>query len=131
MAHLKKQPTWFVKDGKRRKAFFTVEARELIADGWKEEGAKAEPAPPSKPLPEILVEAGTDAFDDDSIKESIGERLEEMTKAELIGWAAENGGTDINPYSTKAVIFAKCKELEAAVEAGDTAEEEVEEEAEE
>ena len=117
MAHLKKQPTWFVKDGERRKAFFTVEARELIADGWKEEGAKAEPAPRSKPLPEILVEAGTDAFDDDSVKESLGEMLEEMTKAELIEWAAENGSTDINPYSTKPVICAKCKELEAELEA--------------
>jgi hypothetical protein len=117
MAHLKKQPTWFVKNGERRKAFFTVEARELITNGWKEEGAKAEPAPPSKPLPEILVEAGTDAFDDDSVKDSIGEMLEEMTKAELIEWAAENGSTDINPYSTKSVIFAKCKELEAQLEA--------------
>jgi hypothetical protein len=122
MAHLKKQPTWFVKDGERRKAFFTVEARELIADGWKEEGAKAEPAPPSKPLPEILVEAGTDAFDDDSVKESIGEMLEEMTKAELLEWAAEKG-EELNPYVTKSVIFEKCKEIEAQLEAEEGLEE--------
>lgn len=36
--HLPKLPTIFVKDGEERKAFFTVEARELVAEGWVEKG---------------------------------------------------------------------------------------------
>lgn len=111
MAHLKKLPTWFVKGEERRKAYYTVEARELIADGWKEEGAKAEAAPAPKPLPEIVVEAGTDAYDDDSDKEPLGERLEEMTKTELLQWARERG-EELNPYATKARIFEQCKAIE-------------------
>ena len=111
MAHLKKLPTWFVKGEERRKAYYTVEARELIADGWKEEGVKAEAAPAPKPLPEIVVEAGTDAYDDDSDKEPLGERLEEMTKAELLQWAREQG-EELNPYATKVRIFEQCKAIE-------------------
>lgn len=43
--HLPKLPTIFVKDGEERKAFFTVEARELVADGWVE---KEDPKPATK-----------------------------------------------------------------------------------
>jgi 2-methylcitrate dehydratase PrpD len=121
MAHLKKLPTWFVKGEERRKAFYTVQVRELIADGWKEEGAKAEPAPESKPLPEIIVEAGTDAYDDDSDKEPLGERLEEMTKVELVQWARERG-EELNPYATKARIFEQCKAIEDGTFSEETAE---------
>ena len=42
--HLQKLPTIFVKGGEERKAYFTVQARELIADGWVEQGTE-EPAP--------------------------------------------------------------------------------------
>lgn len=34
--HLSKLPTIFVKGGEERKAYFTVQARELIAAGWVE-----------------------------------------------------------------------------------------------
>jgi len=34
--HLSKLPTIFVKNGEERKAFFTVQARELLAAGWVE-----------------------------------------------------------------------------------------------
>ena len=34
--HLPKLPTIFVKNGEERKAFFTVQARELLAAGWVE-----------------------------------------------------------------------------------------------
>ena len=55
MAHLKKLPTYFVKDGERRRAaYYTIQARELIKAGYVEEGEKAEPRAP-KPLPEIFV----------------------------------------------------------------------------
>lgn len=36
--HLPNLPTIFVKDGVERKAYFTVEARELTAAGWVEKG---------------------------------------------------------------------------------------------
>lgn len=36
--HLSKLPTIFVKNGEERKAYFTVQARELAADGWVEKG---------------------------------------------------------------------------------------------
>jgi hypothetical protein len=114
MPHLEKLPTWFVKGDQRRAAYYTINARELIADGWTEEGEKAAPAPAPKPQPEILVEAGQDAFDDDSIKEPLGERLEEMTKAELLDWALDQGH-DLKNALPKAEIFKLCKEIEEAL----------------
>jgi hypothetical protein len=38
--HLPTLPTFFVKDGQERKAYHSVEAKELVADGWTEKGAK-------------------------------------------------------------------------------------------
>jgi hypothetical protein len=37
--HLPNLPTVFIKDGVERKAYHTVEARELVADGWSEKGS--------------------------------------------------------------------------------------------
>lgn len=111
MAHLDKLPTWFVKDGDRQPAYYTVDARELRAAGYKEEGQRAVPAPASKPQPEILVEAGQDAFDNDSTKSSDGECLEEMTKAELLDWAFDQG-SELKGSLPKAEIFKLCKEIE-------------------
>ena len=55
--HLPKLPTIFVKGGEERKAFFTVQARELIAAGWVEKGAEA-PKPVVKEEPKVeAVEA--------------------------------------------------------------------------
>lgn len=36
--HLPELPTIFVKGGEERKVYFTVQARELLAAGWKEKG---------------------------------------------------------------------------------------------
>ena len=52
--HLPKLPTIFVKGGEERKVYFTVQARELIALGWKEKGS--EEKEPAKPA-EVKVEA--------------------------------------------------------------------------
>lgn len=38
--HLSKFPTIFVKGGEERKAFFTIQAKELIAAGWVEKGTE-------------------------------------------------------------------------------------------
>lgn len=111
MAHLKRLPTYFIKGDERRAAYYTVDAQELIAAGFIEEGEKAEAAPQPGPLPEILVEAGQDAYDDDSIKGTDGETLEEMTKAELLDYALEHGH-DLKNTLPKAEIFKICKEIE-------------------
>ena len=114
MAHLKKLPTWFIKEGERRRpAYHTVRARELRAFGFVEEGEKAEPAKAPERLPEIVVEAGAEPFDStESLTEPIAEDLEGMTKAELLDWALDHGH-DLPNNDLKAEIFAKCKEIEA------------------
>ena len=114
MAHLKKLPTYFVKDGERRRAaYYTVQARELRKAGYIEEGEKAVAAKPAERQPEIVVEAGAEPFDStESLTEPIAESLEEMTKAELLDWALERGH-DLPNNDLKAEIFAACKEIEA------------------
>lgn len=124
MAHLKKLPTYFVKDGVRRAAYYTIQARELMAAGYIEEGTSPE-APKKAPevkkpierQPEIVVEAGTTAYDStDALQEpqSDGETLEEMTKAELLDWALTKGH-DLKNNDPKAEIFAQCKEIQASL----------------
>ena len=114
MAHLKKLPTYFVKGDQRRSAYFTVQASELLAKGFVEEGEKAATAKPIERQPEIIVEAGSTAYDTtDTLQEpqSDGETLEEMTKAELLDWALDNG-EDLKNNQPKSEIFARCKEIE-------------------
>jgi hypothetical protein len=111
MAHLDKLPTYFVRGGERRAAYYTIQARELLADGWVEEGEKAVVAPEPKPLPEIVVEAGQDAYDDDSFKLE-EESLDEMTKAELLEYALDHGH-DLKNTLSKADVLKTCKEIEA------------------
>ena len=115
--HLRKLPTWFVKGDSRKAASFTVKARELRALGYVEEGAVAEAPKVIERQPEIVVEAGTTAYDStDALQEpqSDGETIEEMTKAELLEWALEKGH-DLKNSLPKSEIFAACKEIEEAL----------------
>ena len=115
MAHLKKLPTWFVRNGDRRAAYWTVQARELKADGWVEEGEKAEVRKPIEKQPEIVVEAGGTAYDStDSLQEPQAEEndLDGMTKAELLDWALERGH-DLPNNDLKAEVLEACKQIEA------------------
>jgi hypothetical protein len=112
MAYLAELPTYFVKDGERRGVYYTIQATELLADGWVEEGSKAQTAPAPKPIPEIIVEAGQDAFDVDSLKLD-EESLDDLTKAELLDYALERGH-DLKNALPKAEILKICKEIEAA-----------------
>ena len=118
MAHLKKLPTWFIKEGERRRAaYFTVQVRELRALGYVEEEAKAEPHKPAPRLPEIVVEAGAEPFDStESLTEPMAdeESLDEMTKAELLDWAMDHGH-DLPNNDKKAEILAACKAIEAKI----------------
>jgi hypothetical protein len=56
--HLSKLPTIFVKNGEERKAYFTVQARELVEQGWVEKGTE-----PKKeaPKPEVKKPAAKEA----------------------------------------------------------------------
>ena len=116
MAHLKKLPTYFVKGDERRAAYYTIQARELRAAGFVEEGAKAEVRKPVEKQPEIVVEVGTTAYDStDALQEPQAEEndLDGMTKAELLDWAMDQG-YDLKNALPKAEILAACKEIEAA-----------------
>jgi hypothetical protein len=115
MPHLDKLPTWFVKGDDRRGAYYSIQARELKADGWVEEGLKAKVHKPLNQLPEIVVEAGSDPYDStESLTEPLAEEeaLEDMTKAELLDWAMDQGH-DLKNALPKMEIFAQCKEIEA------------------
>ena len=115
--HLRKLPTWFVKGDQRRAAYYTIQARELRAAGFVEEGEKAVAKKPIERQPEIIVEAGGTAYDStESLQEpqSDGETLEEMTKAELLDWALDRGH-DLKNAAPKSEIFASCKEIEAGL----------------
>ena len=115
MPHLDKLPTWFVKGDERKAAYYTIQARELRAEGFVEEGVKAAPAPQPKPQPEIVNEVGAEPYDStESLTEPLGETLEEMTKAELLDWALEQG-VDLPNNDRKAEIFKACKEIEASL----------------
>lgn len=120
--HLKKLPTYYVKGDDRRAAYYTIQARELIADGYVEEGVEAgspeataiKTPEPLERQPEIVVEAGADAFDStDSLTEPMAaeDALEEMTKAELLDYAMEHGH-DLKNALPKAEIFKLCKEIQ-------------------
>lgn len=52
--HLPKLPTIFVKGGEERKAFFTIQAKELMEAGWVE---KAEPGEKEEVKAEVKAEA--------------------------------------------------------------------------
>lgn len=113
MAHLSKLPTYFVKGSDRRAVYFTVQARELLAEGFVEEGEKAQPAPTAPKVPEQPVVAGGDAFED-LMADELKEDLDSMTKAELLEWAF-NQGHDLKDALPKSEILKACKEIEGAL----------------
>lgn len=117
MAHLDKLPTYFVKDGKRRAAYYSIQARELRAKGYVEEdGKKAEPMDLlDKRQPEIVNEVGAEPYDStESLTEPMAdeEDLDSMTKAELLDYALDHG-VDLPNNDLKAEILAACKEIQA------------------
>jgi len=117
MAHLEKMPTYFVKGEERRAAYYTIQARELIAKGYIQEG-EVKARPPEvhepKPVPEVVVEVGADAFEMETKLEIEEDALEGMTKSELLEYAMERGH-DLKNNLPKAEIFKLCKEIEKEV----------------
>ncbi len=107
--HLKNRPVYFVKDGNRRAVYYTVDARELAADGWEIE--QPAPAPAPVPEPEMAqvepVEVGapvTELVDAPELD------LDGMTRAELIEFAEANG-IEFKSNASKADILEACKEF--------------------
>lgn len=114
MAHLSKLPTYFVKGDKRRAAYYTIQARELRAEGYVEEGAKAAAYKPAERQPEIVNEVGAEPFDStESLTEPMAdeEDLDSMTKAELLSYALLHG-VDLPNNDLKSEILAACKEIQ-------------------
>lgn len=114
MAHLEKLPTYFTKGDQRRAAYYSIQARELIAAGWTVEGGEVAVREPIEKQPEILVEAGTTAYDSvEAEQEPQAEEgdLDGMNKAELLEWAADHD-IEVKPYAAKSVILEACKKVE-------------------
>jgi hypothetical protein len=103
--HLKERPTYFVKNGVRKPVYYSVDARQLIENGWEEEGKSK----PKAKQPEPVIEEKVELLPYEPAKEEIQETsLDEMTKAELVEYAEENE-IEIDPYSLKSVILEACK----------------------
>ena len=103
----------YTRGEQRRCTTHSAIRRFLEQTGWTLEGEKA-PAPAAKPLPEVAVEAGGDAFTLEAKVEFEDENLDEMTKAELLDYAMERGH-DLKNALPKAEILKLCKEIEAEV----------------
>jgi hypothetical protein len=105
--HLKKLPTFFVKDGQRKPVYYTVQARELEAAGWTILG-KDRTTEPSTPAP-VAAPEPTPA-QEPVVAEQAKTNLDDMTRAELVEFAEDNG-IEFKSYSSKADILEACKEF--------------------
>ena len=99
--YLKKRPTYFVKGTQRKTVFHTVEARELLAQGWAEEGKVAPVEEAATVVPEPVAEAQP------------APDLLDMTKAELAAYAEAND-ISVRAGATKSEILEACLESEAS-----------------
>lgn len=115
MAMLEGWPVTFVgPDGREVAINHTGKAAELIRLGFvRKDGAKeaAKAEEPEEKLPEIAVEAGVDAFSPEAEIIEEEESLDDMTKAELLEYAAEHG-LELKSSLPKADVLRACKEIE-------------------
>jgi len=104
--HLRNYPQYFVKDGERIAVYYTADARDLKAQGWKPEETKPAAKPEPEPKPEeIKVEVVADEPTGDGEPE-----FEFMTKPELLAYALERG-VDLPNNALKAELIEACKKL--------------------
>ena len=105
--HLKNRPVYFVKDGNRRAAYYSVDARELTEAGWviEQDAAaapqKAEVVQPKPVQIEVPVVEPAEASEAD---------LDGMTRAELVEFAEAND-IEFKSNAPKADILEACKEF--------------------
>ena len=110
--HLKNRPTYFAKDGVRKPVYYTVDARQLLEDGWTEEGATKTKAPAKVEVAEAAAASPEPAIAEPEIvtgpePEAI---LDGMTRAELVQFAEANG-VEFKSYGSKAEILEACTKM--------------------
>lgn len=107
--HLKNRPTYFVKNGVRKPVYYTVDARQLIENGWIKEGSSAA-APVKVTGVAIPITSPEPAVNEsEAVAEPKSEvDLDSMTRAELITFA-ESNGVEFKSYASKAEILEACK----------------------
>lgn len=119
--HLNNRPVYFTKGSRRTAAYYTVQVRELLADGWTQE----QPEAPSLPVEstDVAVEQPAEAaYQEQSVEAAYQEQqdpgsdeptkeLGDMTKAELIAYAEANG-IEFRPYATKSEILEACQAVQ-------------------
>lgn len=108
--HLDRLPTPMKRGEEIRNAYYDVQKEEWEAEGFAVVDDGFVPEPPPRKLPEIVVEAGIDAYEPDSEKLEGQLTLEDMTKMELLDWAMERG-VDLKNNLPKAQILAACFEI--------------------
>lgn len=106
-------PKYYVKDGKRRAVYYSVEARDLTALGWvpEETTKKAKEAKPIVEKQEQEQEAPrveVDIIDETEVDGTSD--LELMTKNELLKYALDRG-VDLPNNAPKAQILEACKAI--------------------
>lgn len=102
--HLRNYPQYFVKDGERIAVYYTADARDLKALGWKPESAPAQPEAAPK-TEEVKVDVVIEEPEVDGKPE-----FEFMTRSELLAYALERG-VDLPNNSLKAELIEACKKL--------------------
>ena len=114
MAMLEGWPVTFVgPDGREVAVNHTGKAAELMRLGFvRKDGIKQAPKTeePAK-QPEIVVEVGVDAFSPEAEIVEEEDSLDDMTKAELLKYAAEHG-LELKSSLAKADVLKACKEIE-------------------
>ncbi len=107
--HLKNRPTYFTKDGIRKPVYYTVDARQLVEDGWVEEGVVEAKAPAKiEATPVITTTPEPTSTESEVAPEPKTEvDLGGMTRAELVQFAEAND-VEFKSYGSKAEILEAC-----------------------
>jgi hypothetical protein len=128
--YIRNYPQVFVKDGKQRNVYYTVEACDLISLGWKQQSkepsvppAKTEAAeqPVAPPViiaaavaaPVVAEEVKPEVITEEAAKveqEHQDSDLESFTKVELLQYALDRG-VDLPNNALKAQLLKSCKEI--------------------
>lgn len=130
--HLQGYPKYYIKDGRRRPVYYTSDARDLTAMGWKPEESKPskvskvektlkadkpvtaetpKPAEAQSVVEKIDVEVVEDEPEGAVIKqESELPDFEFMTKTELLEYASQRG-TELPINTLKSELVKTCRNL--------------------
>mgnify|MGYP006293788709 CR=1 FL=1 len=111
--YLRNFPCKFIKDGKSRFVYYTAEARDLRALGWKEDKGKktADPvaAKPEEKAPEPIEEPkAVEPIQPPASLEAPD--LSTLTRAELLQYA-EDRGVDLPNNALKAELIEACRAI--------------------